>query len=90
MASRHLCLEITEKINWENFPNYANNLINILGGEILSKIENFDIIIWKISINDKNYNLVFDDFPQMISLESSDNQADNQLEKIKEFLSQRH
>jgi len=86
MASGHLCLEITEKIVWDDFPDYANSLIRILKGEIISKISSFDLIIWEISINGESFKLVFDDFPLMVTLESSSDQGDNQIRDIRDYL----
>jgi hypothetical protein len=88
MASGNLCLDLTEKINWEDFASYANSLVNILNGEIISKTVGFDLIIWEISVNGESFRLVFDDFPVMVTLESSSEQGDEQLLKIKDYLMQ--
>lgn len=86
MASGHLCLDITENVGWEAFPEYAKNLIKFLDGKILSKVDGPDIRIWEVSINKNKYRLTFDDYPLMVALESSDHEADNKIKKIRESL----
>lgn len=86
MASGHLCLDITENMTWEDFPIYAENLLKFLGGKIISKTDGPDIRIWDVSINKNNYRLTFDDYPLMVALESSDNEADSEIKGIRESL----
>lgn len=86
MASGNLCLDLTENINWEDFPIYAEKLLNFLGGKIISKTDGPDIRIWDVIINKQNYRLTFDDYPLMVALESSDNEADNEIKRIRESL----
>lgn len=86
MTSGHLCLDITENMTWEDFPIYAKNLLKFLGGKIISKFDGPDIRIWDVRINKKNYRLVFDDYPLMVALESSDNEADSEIKRIRESL----
>lgn len=86
MASGHLCLDITENISWEDFPIYAENLIKFLGGKIISKVDGPDIRIWDVNINKKDYRLTFDDYPLMVALESSDNEADIEIKRVRASL----
>lgn len=86
MASGNSCLELTEKISWDDFADYADKLLGILNGKVYSKTASFDIIIWEVSINGENFRLVFDDLPVMVMLESSSEEGDNQLLKIKDYL----
>ena len=37
MASGNLCLELTDKVTWEQFPKYAKKLMKVLDGKIVSK-----------------------------------------------------
>ena len=86
MASGHLCLHITEKINWEEFPEYAAMLLKFLNGKTMYKADAPDIRVWDVLINKKKYRLVFDDYPVMVSLESDDDEADNGIKAIREIL----
>ena len=86
MASGHLCLDITEKICWEDFPEYAENIVEFLKGEVLSRTDGPDIRLWDVVINGRNYRLAFDDYPLAVSLESDDVDADNEIVKIRELL----
>lgn len=82
MASGHVCLNLSEQVSWETFPSFSENLLKMIGGQIEQKLDSFDIRIWKINICGCVLRLVFDDFPVMASLESSDHQGDELLEKI--------
>jgi len=86
MASGHSCLNITEKVDWDDFPEYANKLIKILNGKLLSKIDAADVRIWEVSINNQKYNLTYDDYPVMVALESSDDGSDNEIGNIQNLL----
>lgn len=86
MASGHLCLNITENVNWDDFPEYANKLIKILNGELLSKVDATDVRIWEITINNHKFNLTYDDYPIMVALESSDDNSDNEIVNIQDIL----
>jgi len=86
MASGHLCLNITEKICWEDFPEYAESIVELLRGEIFSRTDGPDIRLWNVVINGQNYRLAFDDYPIAVSLESNDDAADKEILKIRDSL----
>lgn len=86
MASGHLSLDITEKINWEEFATFAEKFIKFFNGSILSKVDGPDIRIWEVDINNHNFRLIFDDYPIMVSLESMDELSDNELKRIRGVL----
>ncbi len=86
MASGHLNLDLTERLNWEEFPLFADKFIKFFNGSLLSKFDGPDVRIWDIVINNQKYRLTFDDYPVMVSLESMDEAADNEISKILEAL----
>jgi len=86
MASGNLCLELTDKISWESFPKEAERLLKLFNGKVTSKADAVDIRVWKIIIKGKEFNLTFDDFPVMMSLESCTNDGNLEIEKIKNYL----
>jgi len=89
MASGHFCLNLSEQVSWETFPSFSENLLKMIGGQIEQKFESFDIRIWEINICGCVLQLVFDDFPVMVSLESSSDEGDLLLEKIYRDLSKK-
>ena len=86
MWSGHLCLQITERITWDEFPCYAEKLIKVLHGKIISRVDSPDIRIWDVSINGKKFQLIFDDYPLMVTLESIDDEADSEIKNIRTSL----
>ncbi len=88
MASGHLCLNLTERINWEEFPIFADQFVRLLKGGILHKSDGPDLRIWEIKIEESALRLVFDDYPVMVSLESSDGPGDALIEKTHRSLFQ--
>ena len=86
MASGHLCLEITKNVSWEDFPEYARDLIKMLKGQILNRVDAPDVRIWDVIISKRKYRLTFDDYPLMVSLESTNDEADSEINKIRAIL----
>lgn len=87
MCSGNLLLEITSEVTWDNFHIFADKLIEYLDGSIREKNCGVDIIIFDVIINEYNYQLVFDDFPVMVSLESTDKNSSENIHSIKHKLS---
>jgi len=82
MASGHLCLELTERVDWWGFPGYARELVSRIGGEIVSFAESAELRIWDISVDGDMLGLVYQDYPQMISLESNSDRSDALLQRL--------
>ncbi|MDH2433503.1 DUF3630 family protein [Pokkaliibacter sp. MBI-7] len=83
MKSGRLCLNLNSYTEWEDFPEYAKKLANKLDANINSKIDSIDIRIWELKIKNEIVRLVFDDFPMLISLESTSKEGDILLSDIK-------
>lgn len=86
MASGHLCLNLTEMVTWEDFPEYGKSLLRVLGGTRIDIAESVEMRIWDVSIYEVELSLVWDDFPAMLSLESSSSEGDAVLQRIHEIL----
>lgn len=86
MYSGDLCIELTEKIEWENFPVFAKYSIEFLGGQLIEEATVVDMHLWEIQIGTENFNLVYEDFPQMCSLEARDAAGSVQIKGIYEKL----
>lgn len=81
-----LSLNITDKESWESFPDYAEALMSLIGAKLIKKSDSFDMRIWCLQYEDVKINLVFDDFPVMVSLESMDERGDEAVFRIREKL----
>ena len=86
MHSGHLCLELTEVIGWHQFPRFAEELMLMIGASIRDKAEGVDFYIWRLEFPTCQIRLVYEDFPNMISLESDTLLGDEFLRKLAEQL----
>ena len=87
MASVHFCLNLSERVGWEGFPAFVEKLLEATGGEIVSRSDGPDMRLWNVRIDDSDLKLVFDDYPVMTYLESSDHAGDIVIEKLGRLLS---
>ena len=69
MAFGNECIELTEAGSWEQFPEFADRFVQQIGAEVVRKNETVDMHIWKIKYKGAKLNLVYDDFPNGISIE---------------------
>ena len=76
MASGQNCIELTEEGTWESFPAFAEQLVKQINAKTVNKIVAPDCILWEIVYNDVKLKLVYDDFPNGVSIEPF-NQSDN-------------
>ncbi|MEO6847682.1 MAG: DUF3630 family protein [Chthoniobacterales bacterium] len=90
MASGHLCLNLTERVNWEEFPNFVDQLIGLIGLRIINQSDGPDMRLWEVEIESHALSLVFDDYPLMVSLEASDEKGDIIIEKTHQILIQQN
>ncbi|RCV88968.1 DUF3630 family protein [Billgrantia montanilacus] len=86
MKSGRSCLNLNSRVDWEGFPAYAESLARALGAKIQKKTDSFDIRIWELLIEGELIRLVFDDFPVMVSLESTSEAGDSILASVKSRL----
>lgn len=86
MASGHLSLEISDNVSYESFLEQAELFLASVGGAIKNRNDSFIMCIWKVEINDREFRLVYDDYPCGVSLESNNEESDKELIKIKDML----
>lgn len=86
MRSGRSCLNLNSRVDWEEFPDYAEKLACVLGAKIQKKTDSFDVRIWELLIQSELVRLVFDDFPVMVSLESTSAMGDSILVGVKSRL----
>ena len=82
MASGHLCLELTDRIGWHEFPKFAERLVSDFGWNVVEKSVVADMHIWGLKFENEQIRLVFDDFPLMISLESDSHKGDEIIKSL--------
>lgn len=82
MASGHLCLNLSEAVSWERFPQFSEALLMQVGGTRLRATDAVDARLWDVTIEGHRLQLAFDDFPSMVSLESRDAAGDDVLRRL--------
>jgi hypothetical protein len=82
MASGHCCLNLSEQVGWSDFPEYAETLLSTIGGRQVSVADAPDIRLWEVEVAGERLRLVYDDYPQTVSLESDSDSADSQLRRL--------
>ena len=82
MASGHLCLNLSTKVGWDDFSEFANSVLFQCNGVVLDKTESVDMRMWKVKISGASIRLVYEDYPVMVSLESADSAGDRALQEL--------
>ena len=82
MASGHVCLNLSENIQWETFPDFAEQVLKAVDGHVKGKCDAADIRLWNVEIHGCALRFVFDDYPTMVSMESSDAEGDSMLKRL--------
>lgn len=82
MTSDHFCLNLSERISWESFPIYVEQVLKMIEGRVEQKFDAVDIRLWQVKVCGCSLRFVFDDFPVMVSLESSSTEGDLLIEKL--------
>ena len=80
MESGHKCLNLTNGIGWEDFPAFAEQIVVALGAKVTLRNDMPDVRLWVIEADGIRLRLVFDDFPAVVTLESSSAEADSLIE----------
>lgn len=86
MHSGHLCLNLTENVGYEDFPKFALALLRHIGGAKSSENHSPGTSILKFVFEEVGLRLVYDDYPEMISIEASCAKGDEAALAIKKIL----
>lgn len=86
MYSGNLCLELSNCIGWNEFPGYVSDLLKYLDGRVTERCDAVDMRVWKIQVDSQDVRVVYEDYPQMVSIESTCDSANVIIEKIFEKL----
>jgi len=79
MYSGHVSIELTDSGTWESFPKFAKEYAKQINAILIEEIIAPNMRFWKIKIDDIELKLVYDDFPNGISLESDSDEGDEYL-----------
>jgi len=74
-------------VTWEEFPDYAQELLTLMHGSKSSFVDGPDVRLWQVQVEGTRLRLVYDDFPQMVTLESDSDAGDRLLQLLKSRLS---
>lgn len=82
IASGHLSLELTDQPSWESFERYAEELLRRLDARVVERGSTVDMHLWTVEIETVPLRLVYEDFPNRVSLESDSYPGDMLLRKL--------
>jgi len=82
MHSGNLCIALTEAGTWESFPAFAEKYCKQINATILKKIDGPDVRVWEIEVEGIIIRIVYDDYPNGVSLESWDDKGDEIIKKL--------
>jgi hypothetical protein len=68
MASGEQYLVLTKQVTWEAFHNYAEAVVSLLGGTIVSRADSPVERVWSATIQGSLFSISFDGFALGVSL----------------------
>lgn len=77
-----VCLTLSAQVGWQDFPGYAQRLVGLCEGTVTQKADTPEIRVWRFTVGDSDVNLVFQDCPAMVSVESSDAAGDRLVRNL--------
>ena len=78
----NLRIELTEAGTWESFPAFAKKYCKQINATILKKIDGPDVRIWDIEVEGTQISIAYDDYPNGVFLESSDENGNELIKKL--------
>ena len=75
MASGNQSLLLTEQVDWESFPTYAEAIVQLVGGTLVDRADGPDQRVWTVSIGTQVFWLAYDEFPLGVSLDPRNGEA---------------
>ena len=82
MRSGNLRLLLTEAGTWESFDAFAERWAHQVGATIVDRVDGPDVRVWRVSYENRAVNLVYDDFPNGISVEAIDADSNSAIEQL--------
>lgn len=78
----NFALLLTEAGTWESFETFAEKWTQQIGAQILDRVDGPDVRVWRIYYEDRTVNLIYDDFPNGISVEAIDADSNDAIERL--------
>ncbi len=72
MANGLECILLTEAGTWESFAPFAEAFAAQFNAVIMKRIDGADVGIWTLAWQGEDFRLVYDDFPNGITLEPAE------------------
>jgi hypothetical protein len=86
MASGRRALLLSERVAWEEFAGYAEQLAAALHATIADRADGPDTRVWELTVDDESFYLSFDDYPGEVSLEARSDGASDIVGEIQRRL----
>ncbi len=86
MASGERSLRLTATIGWDQFPDYAQGVVVLLGGKITIRSDSGDERVWTFERDGAQYWISFEDYSGEASIEPRDTVAGTAMEEIRATL----
>jgi len=84
MASGDLSLLLTDRVDWETFPDYANAVLRVLGGTVVERADSPVERVWTVSIGGALFWLAHDEVG--VSLDSKSTASSSFISSIQQTL----
>jgi len=82
MHNGNLCVELTEAGTWESFEGFAEAWTSQIGATIRDRVDGPDVRVWRIVYDRYVLRLVYNDYPNGISVEAADAESNVAIEKL--------
>lgn len=82
MHDGNLCVELTEAGTWESFEGFAEKWAEQIGAKIGERIDGPDVRLWHIVYERHQLRLVYSDYPNGVSVEATEAEANVAIEKL--------
>lgn len=83
-SGRHV-LVLTDAGAWASFPDFAERYVRQIGAQVVTRVEGPDMHLWEIEYDGCVLRLVYDDFPNGISIEPTDARGRGAIDALYEL-----
>jgi hypothetical protein len=86
MASGNESLLLTERVGWESFPPYAEAILQLLEGAVVSRADGPDQRVWTVRIGTQLFWLAYEELTIEVSLDPQNSEASALVPTIRQKL----